>query len=135
MTQHAHHLEIRTLVTTAHECGEGRVCPSVHEVVGAPDRLWVVSKRPTTHEHAAFAHLLDDGEILGWMPPGLLPDACEAVARTRGTARPGVHPDRVYVISSQVIDEVELIAFANLWDPEREQLGTVRARALEGVGA
>lgn len=135
MTQRAHQLEIRTLVTTAHACGEGRICPSVHEVVGRADQLWVVSNRPTAREQAAVAHLLDDGEILGWMPTGLLPETCEAVARTRGAAHPGLRSDRVYVISSQVTDELELLAFTELWDPGREQLGTVQSRALEGLAA
>lgn len=135
MIQHTRHMEIRTLVTTANECGEGRVCPSVHEVVGAVDRLWVVSKRATADERAAFAHLLGEGETVGWVPPGLLPDSCEAVARTRGVAGPELRSDRVYVISSEVDDEVELIAFAELWDPGTEQLGTIAAHALEGVGA
>ncbi|MBP2371661.1 hypothetical protein [Pseudonocardia parietis] len=134
MAQQAHHLEIRTIVTTANECGEGRICPSVHEVVGAPDRLWVVSKRAADHERAAFAHVLDEGEILGWVPPGLLPDDCEAITRTRDVAGPGSRRDRVFVISSEVTDEIELIAFAQLWDPSTEQLGTVAAHTLEGVG-
>lgn len=135
MTEHAHHLEIRTLVTTASDCGEGRVCPSVHEVVGVTEHLWVVSKRATADENAAFMHLLDSGEILGWMPSGLLPAVCEAVARTRGVTGPGVHPDRDYVISSEVTGGEELIAFAELLDPVTEQLGTVKAWALEGVAA
>lgn len=135
MTENVHHLEIRTLVTTASECGESRVCPSVHEVVGAPENLWVVSKRTTPAETAAFQHLLDEGEVLGWMPAGLLPAECDAVTRTRGVTGPGVHPDRVYVISSEVTGEGELIAFAELFDPVTEQLGTVKARLLEGVAA
>lgn len=135
MTQHAHRMEIRTLVTTANECGEGRVCPSVHEVVGTADRLWVVSKRAAADEHAAFAHLLCEGETVGWVPPGLLPNSCEAVARTRGVPGPESRLDRVYVISTEVTDEVELIAFAELLDPGTEQLGTIAAHELEGVGA
>lgn len=135
MTEHTHQLEIRTLVTTANLCGESRVCPSVHEVVGTPEHLWVVSKQTTATEHAAFKHLLAEGEILGWMPAGLLPAACDAVARTHGVTGPGVHADRVYVISSEVTGEIELIAFAELFDPITEQLGTIKARLLEGVAA
>lgn len=135
MTEHVPHLEIRTLVTTASECGESRVCPSVHEVVGDTEELWVVSKRTTPAEAAPFQHLLDKGEVVGWMPAGLLPAECDAVARTRGVTGPGLHPDRVYVISSEVTGEVELNAFAELFDPITEQLGTVKAQVLDGVAA
>ncbi|MBN9739435.1 hypothetical protein PP1_031125 [Pseudonocardia sp. P1] len=71
---------------------------------------------------AALTARLDEGKVLSRMPGGLL----------RGVTGPGLHPDRVYVISSEVTSEVELIALAELFDPITEQLGTVKAQVLEG---
>ncbi len=127
-----HSLTIRTLRTAA--CGESRICPSVHEVKERPDVLFVVSKQVTDPgERAAFAHLLEDGLQVGWMPAGFLPVDSDALLLTSGVTGPGVRQDRQYVISSEVTDAADLAAFDHLMDPDTEQLGTVLTRTLQGV--
>jgi hypothetical protein len=70
-------VEITTLRTVAGDdghCPDGRVCPSVHAVAAWPERRYVVVKRLDTAEAAAFAHLVGDDELVGWVPAELLRD-------------------------------------------------------------
>lgn len=68
-------MKITTLRSMSDKCPDVYKCPSVHKVDGQPDRLYVVSKRvddPATL--SAFAHLVADDEILGWVDRELLPE-------------------------------------------------------------
>jgi hypothetical protein len=70
-------IEITTLRTVAGDdehCPDGRVCPSVHVVAARPERRYVVVKRLDAAEAVAFAHLVGDDELVGWVPAELLRD-------------------------------------------------------------
>jgi hypothetical protein len=53
-------------------CSDKWKCPGLHRVDGQPERTYVVLKQVDTAEAAAFAPLLGDGEIVGWVPTRLL---------------------------------------------------------------
>jgi hypothetical protein len=46
----------------------------VHVVAARPERRYVVVKRLDAAEAVAFAHLVGDDELVGWVPAELLRD-------------------------------------------------------------
>ncbi|ANY06586.1 hypothetical protein [Pseudonocardia sp. HH130630-07] len=65
---------ITTLRTTSN-CPDDGTCPSVHRTAEHPDRLYVITKRVDDPAiTAAFAHLVADDELLGFVPADLLPE-------------------------------------------------------------
>lgn len=65
----------RTLADDDEHCPDGRVCPSIHVVASRPERRYVVVKRLDDQaEAAAFAPLVGEDELVGWVPSELLPD-------------------------------------------------------------
>lgn len=65
--------KIRTLLTLAGSCGENRTCPSIHELEGEPDTLYVIGKKVSPATRAAFAHLMADDEEIHAVPRRLFP--------------------------------------------------------------
>lgn len=125
-------MQVRTLRTTAHDCPNKWDCPSVHELDTDPERRYVVSKQASPAERDAFAHLLGPGEVLGWMPPGLLPTENVLLSRASEVVSPALNPDRQYVITELVNDSAVLAEFGDLVS-RNEQLGTVPIHDLAVV--
>jgi hypothetical protein len=53
-------------------CSDRWQCPGLHTVADRPGRTYVVLKAVDPAEAKAFAPLLGDGEIVGWVPTELL---------------------------------------------------------------
>jgi hypothetical protein len=68
-------ITVRTMAGDDESCPDGRVCPSVHLVATRPERRYVVVKKlDDVAEAAAFAPLVGDDELVGWVPAELLPE-------------------------------------------------------------
>lgn len=68
-------VKITTLRMADELCPDTRSCPSIHAVVGEPDRRYVITKKVTDSAVAtAFAHFVGDDEQLGYVPTDLLPE-------------------------------------------------------------
>lgn len=116
-------MKVTTLLTTADDyCPNKWDCPSVHDLDTDPGRRYVVSKLTSTEERNAFAHLLGEDEVLGWMPAGLLDVRNALLQRTHAVQGPVVREDRQYVITTAVHDKAILAAFGDLVGRD-EQLG------------
>lgn len=122
-------MKVTTLITTADDCPNKWDCPSVHDLDVDPERRYVVSKQASAAEYAVFRHLIQTGEILGWVPVGLLDERNGMLDRTRQVHSDVLDPSRRYVITAAVRDPLVLARFGDLVS-RNEQLGTVPVRDL-----
>lgn len=63
-----------------------------------------MSKQASAAEYAVFRHLIQAGEILGWVPVGLLDERNGMLDRTRQVHSDVLDPSRRYVITAAVRD-------------------------------
>ncbi|MDN5920030.1 MAG: hypothetical protein L0I76_33850 [Pseudonocardia sp.] len=122
-------MKVTTLLTAADDCPNKWDCPSVHDLDVDPERRYVVSKQASDDERGAFAHLVGEDEVVGWLPDGLLDERNSLLDRTREVRSPLLHRDRRYVITTAVSDESILAAFGDLVG-RKEQLGSVAVHQL-----
>lgn len=122
-------MHVRTLLTTANDCPNKWDCPSVHELDTDPDGRYLISKQASQAERETFTQLLASGEVVGWVPVGLLDECNGLLDRTRGVADQALLPGRRYVITTAVTDVSILALFGDLVG-RGEQLGRISAHEL-----
>lgn len=122
-------MHVRTLLTTANDCPNKWDCPSVHELDTDPGGRYLISKQASLAEREVFTHLLASGEVVGWVPEGLLDECNSLLDRTRGVAGEALRTGRRYVITTAVTDVSILELFGDLVG-RGEQIGRTSAHEL-----